>query len=622
MATVTDLVLDYLSGFNHKSSMDETNNLDGLVPFWSPQSERRRLRGYLTAYGYHETVARNWLPPASDDLKKIWREWGDAPALSDRISAATLGDDITILVVGADDDLPDSPLLLPEPPEPVGDLSNVARRNLEARRRVWEAAAERAIGEWELAHTTQPRLRARQRDLRRWAHDQRFEAKLREAETELITPLGDAVFVLSVRPGEAPTVRIWEPDAYFPVFPDAELVDFPDKVHLAYEYLAPEPNGTEERRWLRRVTYEIVEGDDEIVYPYRDAGQPVRSHRQCIMSDGTWPLGDISNRSGTLSGLDNLDESQAVWADSGEFDDDGEPIPLRDFPLGIHFMPVVHAPSDLATLTHFGRSIYARWAQILDEIAQNDTASGRAADMTGLPILSVQEGRLDTKGQGKVTYEPGTILEGKIAKIEMADALAALDARGKSLRRHLSSVAAVPEGILGQVQANQLASGISILLTFTPFRQLITRRRLARKPKVDLMLEFVQRLGIVSGHFTDPNVYDASVEFGSYIPTDLSALVEIIVNLADRGLMTESLAMTLIQSAGLEMGDIEVLVAELQSRRVEDAAALVEIAGREYALRFLGINPADADEPDPEPERVEVPDLDSQRPDPAGVRPL
>ena len=123
-------------------------------------------------------------------------------------------------------------------------------------------------------------------------------------------------------------------------------------------------------------------------------------------------------------------------------------------------------------------------------------------------------------------------------------------------------------------------------------------------------------------------LHDIEIQFGSYIPTDLSSLVDMIVALADRGLMTESVAMRLIENAGLEIGDLDSVVADLRMRRVDEAAVMVEIAGRKYATaKTLGIDPADVDQEelealDQQSEPVEAPDLDSQLPDPEPVTPV
>jgi len=633
-----DLTIDQWSGFSHKHSLNSGARIDSILPHWCGKEHHRRLRGYITASGYRETVARLFLNPEQPEVAKIWREHGDPGAFSDRLSDATLGDDITIRVPGADEHIWEFPVYDPQPEPPVvteggpPEAKRINQATYDAQMRVWAMTAEAAIAEWEEAHVLQQAQNVRQVWLRGWNQTERFEAKLREAETELTTPLGDAVFVFSVKPGEMPTCRIWEPDAYFPVFPDADLVEFPDKVHLAYEF-ETEVDG-ETKKWLRRITYEVADKVDETsgepietTYPYNgDDGQPLVSTKACFMWDGTWQLdGHQSpfNLPQALSGLDDLSDEAAVWAT--QMDENGEEVEIKGLDLGMHFMPIVHTPADLATLTHFGRSVYARLAQLFDEIAHNDTDLGRAADLTGKPVIGISGGRLDDE-DGTVTYQAGSVLDmgenGKMDKLVMSDSVEALLDRSKQLRQHLSTVGAVPEGILGHVQANQIATGISINLTFTPFRQTITRRRLARLPKVELMLKFVQRLAIVAGEETidTKEVHPATVVFGSYIPTDRNGLVDIITALADRDLMTPNLAFQLIEEAGIEVGDIETLVHTLRRDRTDKAADLVAIAGREYAQRYLGITHSDVgEEPDfgdavQEPE-VEVPDRESQEPD-------
>lgn len=637
--------LDQYSGFDHKHSMHADWTMGGKIPSWVPETDRRRLLAYLTARAYRETVARFTLADDNTELQKVWREWGDAPAMSDRTAAATLGDDITVKVVDADLRLPPEPDFPAQPFVP-SDPHPVEAASYDAQMRVWEAQSVMAIEEWERRQMAQPMKRARQKWMRHWAFEENWEGKVREAETELTTPLGDSVAVFSIphRPEGSgdltpdalwPKMKIWEPDAYFPVFPEDDITADPEKVHFAYEYETLNNRG-ETQRMLRRVTYELVDVVDETTgepiireYPYKHENVNIRSGKTCVMSDGTWELDKFNKR--TMSQLDDLSPEAAVWADSGELDDEGNPVPLRDFDLWIHEMPIVHQPSDLSYLTHFGRSIYSFYAQLLDEIALNDSDGARAADLTGQPILALEEGKLADNGTGSVTYEVGSVLEGKISKVEMADATLALMKRAEYLRRHLSAVTGLPEGVLGHVQANQMVAGVSILLTFTPYKQLIERRRLSRGPRLARHYRLLQMLSTVAGlpeFVADPELHDIEIQFGSYIPTDLSSLVDTIVALADRGLMTESVAMRLIENAGMEIGDIDAVVADLQMRRVDEAAVMVQIAGRKYAMaKTLGIDPADVDEEelealDQQGFAVEAPDLESQEPDPEPVSPV
>lgn len=637
--------LDQYSGFDHKHSMHADWTLGGKIPSWVPEADRRRLLAYLTARAYRETVARFTLADDNTELQTVWREWGDAPAMSDRTAAATLGDDITVKVVDADLRLPTEPDFPAQPFAP-NEPHPVETASYEAQMRVWEAQSVMAIEDWEQRHMAQPLKRARQKWMRHWAFEENWEGKVREAETELTTPLGDSVAVFSIpkQPegiGEStpdalwPKMKIWEPEAYFPVFPQDDITAAPQKVHFAYDFeVVNDRNETE--HWLRRVTYELVDVVDEVTgvpmireYPYKHENVNIKSGKTCVMSDGSWQL-DKSSRS-NISQLDNLSDEAAVWADSGDFDEQGNPIPLRDYDLFIHEMPIVHQPSDLSDLTHFGRSIYSFYAQLLDEIALNDSDGARAADLTGQPILALEEGKLADNGTGSVTYEVGSILEGKVSKVDMADATLALMKRAEYLRRHLSAVTGLPEGVLGHVQANQMVAGVSILLTFTPYKQLIERRRLSRGPRLARHFRLLQMLSTVAGlpeFVADPELHDIEIQFGSYIPTDLSSLVDTIVALADRSLMTESVAMRLIENAGMEIGDIDAVVADLRMRRVDEAAVMVDIAGRKYAMaKTLGIDPADVDAEELEAlnqrnEPVEAPDLDSQLPDPEQVTPV
>jgi hypothetical protein len=88
--------------------------------------------------------------------------------------------------------------------------------------------------------------------------------------------------------------------------------------------------------------------------------------------------------------------------------------------------------------------------------------------------------------------------------------------------------------------------------------------------------------------------------------------------------MTEELAFTMLEAAGMEVGDIEYLVSELKARRLDDAAALVDIAGRQYARSYLGIDEAEiGDDPDyGEKASPGMVDTESQEPDGETVPPV
>ncbi len=602
---VSDTIIDQYSGFDHKKAMTGQTALGGIPSWVVDKQARRRLTASTIAKAYHENTARATFP-ASSEIAPYWREFGDAAAIADRVSAATIGDDLTFSVLGANDHLPAEPLIGAEPEMPEGSPSPIVLRKYEARIRVWEAQAARAIDEWEARQMMQPRLLARQSWLREFARVRRFEALVRENEAELITPLGDGIMVFTAVKGEFPRVELFEPDAYHPVWPDdGSQPEFPTKLHLAYEFDVQ--RGSLSERYLRRVTYELVDlVDDEGNPVERTTEYGTTSSTTCLLSDGMWKVGDQIHDL-NRPGIDDLSPSKAEWKDSDEVDELGNPIPLDGFDLDIDFIPVVHFPSDLSTLTHFGRSVYLRIAQLLDAIAGNDTEGERSAALVGAPVIAMTGAMLDPDADGTIRYKAGQVItlgdKGGMDVLDMSGAVDSLGKRGRELQQRLSTVASVPEGVYGHVQANQIVSGVAMLLTFTAFRQMVQRRRLAREPKLNLALKFVQRLAIVAGEPTidGSDVFETSVKFGAFMPSDVKLVVEVITQLADRGLMTETLAFTLLEVAGVELGDIDVIVAELRERDFEQAAVLMGVAGRRYAQRWLGIDPDDPDVEDPEP---------------------
>lgn len=598
----TEQTVDLYAGFNHKFGRSAES-----LPSWMDDETKRRIEHYRIADALRRQVSRVTLP--SDSPKRTdYRELGEAGMLAERRASAVIGDGVILRVPGADERLPDEPILPDEPEEPELEgvdraIARVRTRKYRAMLESYESLAETRISEWETAHLEQPLLRARQEALRNWADEQRLEAKLREMQGELVQPLGEAIVTLASVAGAWPDITVWEPDAYHPVFAGELLSEFPGKTHLAYEFDDVDDNGRG-KRMIRRVTWELV----TLVDP--ESGEPQTSDlayrdeptsTTCVYTDAYF---EKDNR--TTARVVHLDDLQRVARFGKYINEEGAEVDADRVDLGVDFIPVVHVPRKLLSLTHFAPSMFVDAAQLLDTIAENDTDASRASGFTGAPPLVAKDVRLGTKDpDGVIRYRPGVIFQGgkdaSVSKVDMGDSLGKLDEHGELLRDRLYAVLASPKALIGrESENNRDESGVARETAFTPFVQTIRDARLAADAKHRLLLKFAQRMAIVSGApdvADDSRVYDAEVELGSFMPNDVAHVIEQIVALAQSGLMVPELAFRWLTQVGVDVGDADLLIKALKSSDFDGAEALAAMLGRKYAARYLGI-PFDEDDPD------------------------
>lgn len=589
-----DVQIDQWSGWDHKSGA--TGETLGLPTWVTDDEDLRRLRSYGVASAYNETVARYVLPV--DAVKKTeLREQGEAPAIVARHAAATVGDDLTIRVEGAAADLPDEP---PVPDEPVlGEAESehgrrVRKRVFDAQIRQWEREAGETIDSWEEDAELQPLLRRREQYLRAWSTAADWEATVREEQLEMVVPLGDGLSVFHVNPGEAPTKTLWEPDTYFPVFENGEIVDKPSKVHLAYEYLDEKGN-----TWVRRVTYELVglfaenelgeEFETVRDLPYSDSPVSVT----CVMTDAHFKR---DGKSGELKTPTRFEEVIDPATNTL--------VPADEVDLLIDFIPISFKTRTMAKRTHFGRPLLVRVAQLLDEIQSADTDTARAAALNGSPPMVAADLLVKSKN-GRISLGPGVVLGGgkdaALSPLDMSANLTAGVEYCETLRDRLSGATATPPGLLGRpVQMNN-ATGVGWQMSFTPFMQEVATARMVLHPLLVEELQIVQKLAIVAKDPAldgDHRVYPAFCEFGSFMPNDLPALVKLITELAAQDLMEPKLAFRLLEGAGMDVGDIEQVVEAIRLRDTARASDLADVMGRKYAARWMGVPWQDGDDPD------------------------
>ncbi len=587
-----EVQIDQYSGFDHKEAMDSAQHQFWLSPM-VPKEDRRRMMSYVVARSIHENVSRRLLPAGASvaDFDEI-REYGDPQAYASAVAGGILGTDILFSVKGADLTLPDQPVLphAPEPPAEPDD-QGVLQAAHDAQVEVWRQKSFDIIDKWKKQQMEQPNLLAAQEWLRDWADSRRVEMKLREAYKDVVQPMGDGIIQLHVVPGQLPDIEIWDPESYFPDFDDGMTSEFPTRVCLGYEY--EDEDGAQ---WFRRVKYELVPLVE------RDTGRPAsrkldyqadRTNFTCVMTDASFKLdGTEKDRTSVHDLVDGQANYVATVTNAR-----GEEVPVMGLDLGIDFIPVLHLPAGPASRTHFGRSVYLRGAQLFDDIYQADTSIMSAANLAGNPPLVVSGAIVQTDKNGRVAMGPGKVFStpdsgGSIDKLEMSSELRALMEHRGELRKRAAQNMQVPEGVMGQASPEKIASGITLELTFTPFQRIVMEGRLAVDPKLALLLKMAMRLAVVAkspGWEAVADIPKAYVQLGSFMPTDLPSLVEMISVLRSAKVLTRKVAATWLQAAGMNIEDVDQLLNELDGEDTEKALDLEAMFGAAVAAKSLGI---------------------------------
>lgn len=585
-------IIDRYSGFDHRVS----EGLGTLVtpPGWITKLEdKRRIISYRVAKAAQETVVRFFHERDTPGASDYWqnREHGHAAAYIDRLTGAILGEDAQIQVDGAVKLVPNQPAL-PRKPDPIpDDADEIDSLVAEASRRFYLSECRRLVAEWETRAAEQPRKIARQQYLQRWAKTHQFWQKMSENEQEHVTPLGDGVVILSIGQDGQPKVEIAAPDGFIKVWDENSRSEFPERVHLAWEYAKNMPDGSLQNR-LRRVTYELL----PVGSPWQPKYQSGPATQRCFYTEAEWILSNHStfdDRTGRPVDIDDLPLDKAIFIAVENPFEPGQLVEAFRVPLPMDWIPVVHVKHALGP---WGRSAFARVMALLDDMNAIDTAAALVANLCGEPPIlfsgGVVEEDLVLGAAAAINLGP----DGKGAKLGFADELRALIEMNGSLERQFMKMTSLSSELSGRENNEQ--SGRAIGLKMTPFRQTILWARLARQFSYDLILKFVQRLAIIaeSEGFEGTDVMDATLRWGTFIPEDLSGLVELITLLRDRGLLTDSDVYDLLVAAGLDIADPDASLQELRSMNVRIAAPLQQILGRKAAALFLQ---RDFDEDDP-----------------------
>lgn len=598
--------IDLWSPLDRKTT--NTVNMLRLAPTWVPAHEVRRLNAYGIRHAYRANQAYRYLPggPATDRNSQH-REYGDPALYEDRMVAAIRGDQQTITVDGADDDLLAGPSLPKRPTEPPADARPIEQTIHAARLAAWETEAEAAVVAWQAALEAQPQARTRQTELRTWADRVLLQLALDEAEHDTVG-LADSIIVLWPRPGDWPTVQVFDPGLYFPVTPDnGDQVDYPDTVHLAWEYEHSEPDGTT-RRFVRRLTWQlvdiaatkIVEGPDgqpawvgpdglpldpgqPLVLPAsermldngtveRDLPWDAVTTRTCVFTDATWRLEDV--QAGHRDAL--------AWGNAAMVTVDG-------IDLGIDFLPVIHRPNTSTGREHFGRSLFDLAVRLFDDLARIDTLTMNAGQYLGHPTIGASG--VDPGTDAVVL--PGRVLKlgdnGRLDVLDLSSGIEQLMALDDRLQDRLGVNLGIGE-LTGRVSGDT-TSGAHLLLKLAPAISVVGNARMVREPKDMLLLKFAQRMAQVAGVVDEGPTPTARVRYGAFLPTDQAQTATAVAELLGARAVSTQTAVTMLVAAGFPITDAQ---AEVERIRNEDTASAKEIAdatgSEQAAADWLGID--------------------------------
>ncbi|MFF6903522.1 hypothetical protein [Streptomyces hydrogenans] len=616
---IKNVVIDAWGWANYKPIYSDTLGMPHRRAFpeaaasWVPSGDERRLAAYklLAAYANNQAAELAQLRDPTADER---REFGDPSMFVEAILSNVLGREQTLIVPGA------------EQADPTDGQD------------ADQAMAERV-----------------QTLLREWAKDELFELRMIQTERKAVT-LGDGVYLLAWDAAKQRVrLKAYDPGFYYPVLgEDDDGSDYPTRVHLAWEL--PEDPKRDLKPRLRRITYELdwirpatASGVDRTGRPVRapvmteptddtpaqpalgpgDTPSPdgyitrqyawndTPSYVTCYLTDATWELGDLK----AGHDVDDLPMDKAHYATSpaGEV--------LDRFDLLIDFIPVIHLPNTIPEAQeHWGTSSLAKTLQVFDELAGTDTDSARASATTGSPILAISGSRNGSGKRSDLPVTPGLLLEipegGRLDSVDTSAQLAELRKHRADLSERAANIARLPAVTLGTINPSEVPSGYALQISLGPLDSLIGAMRLTRAPKYDLLLKFVQRLSIAGQHpdWVGITVQPAQLVMGSYTPTDKPAVLDQIVRAVEAGVMSLETAIRILDEAGWSMSDVETEIAQIQSRRFEEARFLADATGSTKAVAdYLGINI----DPDPTPPVVQLPpageddDADDEEDDPA-----
>jgi hypothetical protein len=519
MPSARQLLLDAWSALSFKAGITPLASTTGTArgwaaPTWVGPDHERRLAAYKVLYAIYRNCGREFIDVVDEKDRAKHREYGDAALLVKVVLAALLGDDIGIAVEGSDDD----------------------ENSAAVERQAWFDA---------------------------WADAERFRAKVMETERDA-QKIGDGVYVLGTSPDKKRVrLRLFDAGFYFPeIDPNAAEDEFPRRVHVAWEF-EDRTDPTRPVRKVRRITWEL--GDLPDAQKRRLAWNTEATSTTCYMTDGTWLLSNLGGFDVEHFPLPRVESFALQPSPAG-------PVEVQLLDLGIDFLPVVHLPNTVEVKEHFGEALLTAVAQILEDLAWADTDAADAAKLAAVPMVGaagIAAADLKVKAGSVIGLGP----TGSLSVLDLSPGLQACMAYVTSLRDRLNENVRVPAEVVGRVEASQDRSGIHLALSFGPMRSLIEEMRLVRNEKYPLLLKFAQRMSLSAGYLAG-DVLPATVKFGSFLPTDRAAVIEVVTKLYAAKLVSRQTAIKMLVDEGIL--DVDV-AEELERAEADDFAAAMEL---------------------------------------------
>lgn len=573
---------------------------------WLTAQDRRRLSAYIVLSAYEGNAAR-WLMQSDDpDRDAERREYGDAALVIDAALSALMGDTQSLSIPDADEYDPDE--------EPPADPAEEA---------TWRAERAGAAAAADMLDR-----------LKDWWDRENVDLTLLDAERKAVT-LGDSVIIVTwdaVK--QRPRLTVVDPAFYFPVLPTGLVAEpYPTRVHFLWSTPGEEYADGKER--LTRITYDLrplrpIPADTFLGVPTGEPTLPVGARWEgapfesrivrdypwsdepseftCYLTEATWVAADIGRLD--RPSVDALSLDRATFAVREERLPDGttEVVQIRDFDLGIDFLPVVHVPNTVPGEHHFGQSVIAKSAQVLDDLHSADTDAQAAASTTGSPMVTMSNVQVtmttDRRTQQKVpetqTVTPGKIyslgVDGRMDVLDTSAQLRQMDDHVKGLRRRFTQNARIPDEAVGNLEgdATQL-SGIALRIRYGPLESLVRGMRLVRKAKHPLLLKFVQRMFMLADDYDGPaETFPADIVYGSFIPEDVAGVIQSVVQARSTTPPVISLetAVRMLMGAGLPIEDALKEIERIEHGDYTGAGLLADATGDvDLAREYLGFEP-------------------------------
>lgn len=585
------VTVDQWTPLTHKAPLAD-HATGGILDGWVPEEDRRRLTAYYVLDLYRSNAARHIL--ANTARRSDHREYGDVDLAIRRTVAAVLGDGWTITVDGAED--PDPAPRIPAEPDDADLAALPAELQAQVttvRTAMWRARVEAEVERWTAAAANAPALAARQHALQAWAERRQFAQTLDAGERDAVG-LGDTIYVAWPEHGDWPTISAHGPDGYFPLLADNLRDGFPTgRLDLAWTFTEPDPDTGLPESFLRRCTWELVDLNEVHTTRTREGlrtrlvwadhtGQPANgptlrsgetiidgvqvarkypwhvegdepSTTTCVYTEIVWAERDLEGRR-----LRDLDEGKATRVIHDRTD------------LGIDTIPVVHVPNTPAAATTWGTASVTNGAQVIDDVATNDTDAMQASRYLSDPTIFLSGATPDTD-----VVTPGTMLSsidpaGKMTVLDLSGGLEKLREHGADLQDRWWQTIGIPAEILGRVDNNGgELSGVALALRLAPFAQIIANLRMAREPKYQLLLKIVQRMAQAAGALDPGPTPTARLAFGSFLPTNRAETVTMVAQALQAHAISTQTAVNLLVAAGFPIDDA---AEELERIRAENPA--------------------------------------------------